>query len=133
MIKAISAGFSGSLAVVHAETVEDCFRRMLTMMLESGIRLDTAELQRLIAKAIDLIVHAELFMDGCRRVTALSEIAYDEERERVVIRELFSYKQTGMDEAGRLEGHWEMNPERPEFMEKFAKRRVELPPGFFRG
>ena len=77
LIQSISSGHSGSLAIIHAETVEDCFNRMLQMMLMTGIQLATVEIQKIIAKAVDLIVHVELFSDGRRRVTAVSDVYFD--------------------------------------------------------
>jgi len=131
LIQSISSGHSGSLAIVHAETVEDCFNRMLTMMLMSKIHLSTFELQKTIAKAIDLIVHVELFMDGRRRVTAVSQLYFDEKESKVVITDIFKYEQTGMSKTGELIGLWNMNNERPRFMDKFDKRMIKLPDGFF--
>ena len=131
LIQSISSGHSGSLGIVHAETVEDCFNRMLTMMLMSGIHLSTLELQKTIAKAIDLIVHVELFMDGRRRVTAVSQLYYDNKDGKVVLKDIFRFNQTGMSESGEITGQWDMNKERPEFMDKFAKRMIKLPDGFF--
>jgi len=131
LIQSISSGHSGSLGIIHAETVEDCFNRMLTMMLMSGIHLSTLELQKTIAKAIDLIVHVELFMDGRRRVTAVAQLYYDNKEGKVVLKDIFRFNQTGMSESGEITGQWDMNKERPEFMDKFAKRMVKLPDGFF--
>jgi pilus assembly protein CpaF len=131
LIQSISSGHSGSLGIVHSETVEDCFNRMLTMMLMSGIQLSTIELQKIIAKAIDLIVHVELFMDGRRRVTAVSQLYYDNKAGCVVLKDIFRFEQKGMSESGAITGHWEMNTERPDFMDKFDKRLVKLPDGFF--
>ena len=131
LIQSISSGHSGSLAIVHAETVEDCFNRMLTMMLMSGIALETLEIQKIIAKAIDLIVHVELFMDGFRRVTSVSQVYHDVKTNQVILKDIFCYKQTGMHDSGELEGNWEMNKEKPEFMDKILKRMIELPKGFF--
>lgn len=131
LIQSISSGHSGSLAIIHAETVEDCFNRMLTMMLMSGLQLDALELQKIIAKAIDLIVHIELFMDGRRRVTSVAQVYYDEDKRRVIVKDIFHYKQTGVQESGELIGHWEHDKTKPVFMNKFYKRMVKLPEGFF--
>ena len=132
LIQSISSGHSGSLGIVHAETAEDCFSRMLTMMLMTGIQLSTLELQKIIAKAIDLIVHIELFMDGCRRVTSVSQIFYDQQQGKVIIEDIFRFEQTGRDESGKISGDWMMDDKKPEFFDKFYKRMVNLPEGFFK-
>jgi pilus assembly protein CpaF len=131
LIQSISSGHSGSLAIVHAETVEDCFNRMLQMMLMTGIQLATVEIQKIIAKAVDIIVHVELFSDGCRRVTAVSDVYFDDQTNKVVIKDVFTFKQSGMTESGSIIGEWVMTKREPSFMHKFHKRMVKLPDGFF--
>jgi len=131
LIQSISSGHSGSLAIVHAETVEDCFNRMLTMMLMTGIQLETIEIQKIIAKAIDLIVHVELFMDGVRRVTSVADVYFDNETNKVVIKDIFRFKQTGMSKSGEVLGEWVMDKTPPSCMPKFHKHMIKLPDGFF--
>lgn len=131
LIHSISSGHSGSLAIVHSETTEDCFNRMLTIMLMTGIQLATVEIQKMIAKAIDLIVHVELFMDGRRRVTAISDVHFDEEKSKVIIKDVFQFRQKGISESGEILGEWVMDRQRLPFMDKFEKRMVKLPDGFF--
>ncbi len=131
LIMSISSGHSGSLAIVHAESPEDCFDRMLTMMLMAGIGLSTEELQKQIAKAIDLIVHIELYMDGLRRFSYVTDLEHNPQTNKVTLRNIFTFKETGMDDKGVIQGHWVMNKTRPSFMHKIIKRRVELPAGFF--
>ena len=131
LIQSISSGHSGSLAIVHAESPEDCFNRMVTMMLMTGIRLSTEEIRKQIARAIDIIVHVELFMDGKRRVTAISDIRYDEEKDKVSHHNIFEYKQTGVAEGGQFVGEWVKDKKAPSFYDKFEKRLVKLPDGFF--
>ncbi|MFA5088813.1 MAG: CpaF family protein [Candidatus Omnitrophota bacterium] len=131
LIQAISSGHSGSLAIVHADSPEDCFSRMVTMMLMTGIRLSTEEIKRQIANAIDLIVHIELHQDGMRRITNITDMFYDNERERVVLNDIFSFQEDERKENGAIIGHWAMNNKKPSFYKKFLKRNVKLPQGFF--
>ncbi|MCK5082618.1 MAG: CpaF family protein [Candidatus Omnitrophica bacterium] len=131
LIQSISSGHSGSLAIVHSETTEDCFNRMLTIMLMTGIQLETLEIQRIIAKSIDLIVHVELFMDGRRRVTAVSDVYFDNETNKIVIHDIFQFKQSGMSKSGEVLGEWVMDKRPPSCMPKFHKHMVKLPDGFF--
>ncbi len=132
LIQSISSGHSGSLAIVHSETVEDCFNRMLTIMLMTGIQLETLEIQKIIAKSIDLIVHVELFMDGRRRVTAVSDVYFDHATDKIVINDIFQFKQNGMSKSGEVLGEWAMDKSPPSCLEKFHKYMVKLPDGFFK-
>lgn len=131
LIQSISSGHSGSLAIVHAETPVDCFNRMVTMMLMSGIQLSTDEIRRQVARAVDLIVHVELFMDGRRRVTAISDVMFEEGDVRVEFHDIFRYQYKGVDSNGKFIGDYLMNRRPPSFMHKFEKKRVNVPNGFF--
>ena len=101
------------------------------MMLMSGIGLSTQELQKQVAKAIDLIVHIELFMDGLRRVTYVTNLEYLDPSGKVVLHDIFAFKQKGVSAKGEVLGDWVVNKKRPVFMHKLEKRRVPLPDGFF--
>ncbi len=131
LIQSISSGHSGSLAIVHAESPQDCFNRMVTMMLMTGIRLSTEEIQKQVARAIDLIVHIELFMDGKRRVTAVTDIIYDPKTAKATLRNIFDFKQKAVTDKGEILGEWAMDKRKPSFYKKFEKRMVKLPDGFF--
>jgi len=131
LIQSISSGHSGSLAIVHADTPEDCFNRMVTMMLMTGIRLSTSEIQKQVAKAIDLIVHIELFLDGKRRVTFVSDIYRDNKTSKIKMHDIFRYDVKGRDEKGVYIGEWVMDKRKPSFYHKFEKRMIEIPEGFF--
>jgi len=130
MIQSITSGHSGTLAIVHADSPEECFNRMITMMLMSGIRLTGDQIRRQVANAVDLIVYSELFMDGKRRIVNISDLWYDRQTEKVRHEDIFTFKQERMDENGTVHGQWVLNKRVPSSVEKFAKRNVKLPPDF---
>jgi pilus assembly protein CpaF len=131
LIQAISSGHSGSLAIVHADSPLDCFSRMTTMMLMTGIRLSTEEIRRQIANAIDLIVHIELFQDGVRRITNVADLNYNNATQGVMLDDVFVFVEDSRTEDGKITGHWQMDDTTPTFYKKFLKRNVKLPDGFF--
>ena len=133
LIQSISSGHSGSLAIVHAESPEDCFNRMVLMMMMTGIRLSTEEIRKQVARAIDLIVHLELHMDGNRRIAYVSEVHYDDEKDKVQIHHIFKFAEKSVTEEGEILGEWEMSGQEPAILPKFRKHRVSLPAGFFPG
>jgi len=104
---------------------------MVMMMLMAGVRLSTDQIQKQVARAIDVVVHVELFLDGRRRVTAVTDLVYDEKNQRPILHEVFRFDQESMTEKGEIIGDWVMDRRRPSFYEKFKKRLVTLPPGFF--
>ncbi len=131
LIQSISSGHSGSLAIVHADSPHDCFNRMVTMMMMAGIRLDTVEIRRQIARAIDLIVHIELFFDGVRRISYITDVEHDVEAGTVHLRDIFAFERKAVSEDGKVIGEWIMDRRRPSFYHKYERRHIELPAGFF--
>ncbi len=131
LIESIASGHSGSLAIVHAESPEDCINRMVTMMLMTGIRLSTAVITKQVVRAIDLLVHIELFPDGVRRITHMSDFVFDEKTQETKLEHIFEFVQDKIDENGKISGHWIMPGHKPSFYGKFLKRHVTLPEGFF--
>ena len=131
LIESISSGHSGSLAIVHAESPEDCFSRMVTMMLMTGIRLSTEVIYKQIARAIDLIVHIELFPDGKRRLTYMTDVDWDDAKQDVIMHDVFRFEQKEDSFDDKIEGEWVKTNKKPSFFKKFEKRHIKLPDRFF--
>ncbi len=133
MIQSISSGHSGTLSIVHADSPEECFNRMITMMLMSGIRLSGEQIQRQVATSIDMVVYSELCIDGVRRVLNITDLRYDKASNKVSLEDVFTFKQDKMDETtGKITGDWVVTRKVPSFAEKFAKRNVKIPLEFTR-
>lgn len=135
MIQAISSGHTGSLAIVHADSPLDCFHRIVTMILLTGIQLSQEEIKRQIASSIDLIIHTELMLDGTRKITNITDVRHNKETNEVVFDDIFYYNQEKVVEEGgdkvRVIGDWIFDDKMPSFYPKFSKRNVKLPQGFF--
>ena len=129
MVQSISSGHSGSLAIIHADSPKESFNRMITMMLMSGIRLSGEQIQEQLANAIDLIVFAELYMDGVRRITNITDLVSAKEGGKIELIDIFTFKQEKIDENGRVQGDWVMNKRKPSFYKKFEKLNIPLPKG----
>lgn len=133
MIQSISSGHSGTLAIVHAESPEECFNRMIAMMLMSGIRLTGDQIHKQVATSIDLIVHSELCIDGVRRIMNITDLRYDRATEKISLEDVYVFKQDKVDEAtGKVFGDWAVSAKVPSFAGKFVKRNVRLPLEFLK-
>lgn len=126
LVQSISSGHAGSLAIIHADSPQECFNRMITMMLMSGIRLTGEQIQHQVATAIDLIVYVELFLDGVRRVTNITDLKYEPAKGKVTLEDIFTFKQERIDEKNNIIGAWTMNRTKPSCYNKFVKRNVPL-------
>jgi len=132
LIQSIASGHSGSLAVVHADSPEDCLDRTVTMVMMAGLKLNVPEIRKQIGRAIDLFVHIELFKDGVRRITNITDVYYDLEKKDAVLRDIFRFVQDRVEEEGtKVVGHWELDKRYPSFSPKFDRHNVSFPEGFF--
>lgn len=131
LVQSISSGHSGSLAIVHADSPAECFNRMVTMMLMSGIRLSGVQIEKQLATSIDMIVYVELFMDGVRRIVNITDLSFDKESGKTTLEDIFTFKQEKVDGLGKVIGDWVMNKRKPSFYQKFVKRNIQMPDGFF--
>ena len=129
LIQSISSGHSGALAIIHADSPEECFNRMITMMLMSGIRLTGEQIQQQIATSIDLIVYVELFLDGVRRVVNITDMKFDKNTKQIALEDIITFQQKGI-ENGAVVGDWSITNKEPSCYHKFVKRNIPLP-GFF--
>ncbi len=125
LVQSIASGHAGSLAIIHADSPQECFNRMVTMMLMSGIRLTAEQIQQQIATSIDLIVYVELFLDGVRRVSNISDMRYDKATGGISLEDVFTFKQDRIAD-GKVVGDWLMNRKKPSCYHKFVKRNVVL-------
>ena len=130
MIQSISSGHSGMLAIIHAESPEECFDRMITMMLMSGIRLSAEQVRRRVATSVDMIVHTELFLDGVRRVTHITDVEYSKTLDKISLDDIYTFNQESITLEGKVKGDWSMNRQRPSFAGKFKRLNVPLPGAF---
>jgi pilus assembly protein CpaF len=80
-----------------------------------------------------LIVYAELYVDGVRRVTNITDLVSrrDHGEGKIELVDIFTYKQTKIDEQGRVHGDWVLNKRKPSFAKKFTKLNIPLPAGMF--
>ncbi|MDX1563991.1 MAG: ATPase, T2SS/T4P/T4SS family [Phycisphaeraceae bacterium] len=132
LLTAISSGHEGCLSILHASSPRDALRRLEMFTLQRGLGMPLWAIHRQIAAAIDLIVQMEMLQDGTRRVTAISEVGDLEEDNQIGLRDLFTYEVSGYGQDGKVEGRFECAGVEPNFLIRFARQKVEVPPGLFR-
>jgi pilus assembly protein CpaF len=130
LIQSISSGHSGSLAIVHGDSPKDCYNRLVTMLLATGIPLNVDEIRRQIASAIDLIVHTELFIDGKRRITHVTDVSSVIQNNEIQLNDLFYFKEEGIKENGQVIGDWVFTGKKFSSADKFIKRNIKIPKPF---
>lgn len=75
LLQALNTGHAGSMSTIHANSPEDCLRRIETCALLSGIDIPlVVALRSQVASAIDAVIHTARLSDGSRKVIAVSEV-----------------------------------------------------------
>lgn len=129
-LQALNSGHRGSLAVLHASSPEDVIGRIETMALFADIGLPSWALRKQIARAIDLIIQLEQMPGGVRKVTHITEVI--ETKEDMQLKDIFVFHEEGLDDNGKMKGHWEATGYVPECLEEFRKRGVPLSEDIFK-
>jgi len=130
MLQAMNTGHDGSLTTVHANSPRDVISRLETMVLMSGLELPSRAIREQIASAIDIVVHESRLSDGSRKVVCISEVV-GLEGQQIVMQDLFEYKQTGIDERGKVLGRFMPTGAMPTFYEHLKSRGLHIDPSVF--
>jgi pilus assembly protein CpaF len=130
MLQAMNTGHDGSLTTVHANSPRDVISRLETMVLMSGMELPSRAIREQIASAIDIVVHESRLSDGSRKVVCISEVV-GLEGQQIVMQDIFEYKQTGIDEKGKVTGRFMPTGAMPTFYEHLKSRGLHIDPSAF--
>ena len=130
MLQAMNTGHDGSLTTVHANSPRDVISRLETMVLMSGMELPSRAIREQIASAVDVIIHESRLSDGSRKVVAISEVT-GLDGQNVVMQDIFTFRQSGVDEQGRVHGVFRPTGAVPTFYEHLKSRGLRLDPAMF--
>lgn len=131
MLQAMNTGHDGSLITAHANNPRDALSRLETMVLMAGFEMPISRaIREQVSSAIELILQQSRLKDGSRKITYITEVQHME-GDVITTQDLFRFEQTGMDENGKLTGHFVSTGMQPGFMDKFQVNGVSLPDDFF--
>ena len=130
MLQAMNTVHDGSLTTAHANTPRDALSRLETMVLMAGFEMPVRAIREQISSALELILQQSRLKDGTRKITYITEVQHME-GDIITTQDIFRFEQTGMDENGKLTGHFVATGMQPSFMEKFQANGVDLPEDFF--
>ena len=130
MLQAMNTGHDGSLTTVHANSPRDVISRLETMVLMSGMDLPSRAIREQIASAVDIIIHESRLSDGSRKVVAISEVT-GLEGNQIVMQDIFSFRQSGVDDKGKILGEFRPTGAVPTFYEQLAGRGIRVNPAMF--
>jgi pilus assembly protein CpaF len=117
MLQAMNTGHDGSLTTLHANNPRDCISRLETMVLMAGAELPSRAIREQIGSAINVIVHQARLRDGTRKIVNITEVLGTDDNHDVKLQEIFAFRQTGIDEDGRVIGSFMPTGNIPTFMD----------------
>jgi pilus assembly protein CpaF len=126
MLQAMNTGHDGSLTTVHANTPRDALGRIETMVSMTGISFPIRALRAQIASAINIVIQVQRGDDGRRRVTSVQEIS-GMEGDIITMSEIFTFRRSGVDAEGNVQGRLEATGVVPAFHQRVAVRGIDLP------
>ena len=128
MLQAMNTGHEGSITTIHANSPRDALMRLETMVAMAGFDIPSEFLRRYISSAIDVIIHVSRMTDGSRKLVSFQELT-GMEGNIITLQEICSFVQTGLDEQGKIKGHFKFHGVRPRFMEKFKLFGINISDG----
>jgi pilus assembly protein CpaF len=130
MLQAMNTGHDGSLTTGHANSPEDMLSRLETMVMMSGEDLPSRAIREQIAAAVDIIVQQTRFSCGSRKVTQISEVLGIED-DKVVLQDIFYFKQEGFDSSGKVKGVFMATGWIPDFYQELYGRGIDVDMSIF--
>jgi len=125
MLQAMNTGHDGSLTTLHANTPRDALHRLETMVSMASLNLPEKGVRAQIASAIDVVVHVQRMSDGTRKVLTVSEVV-GMEGDVITMQDLFVYHREGIDEEGKVLGHFAATGIRPKAAERLLEYGIDL-------
>ena len=126
MLQAMNTGHEGSLTTIHSNSSRDALMRMESMVAMASLDISNEFMRRFIASAIDIIIQISRFPDGSRKLLSIQEVT-GMEGDIITLQEIFSFRQTGVDESGKVQGHFRFHGVRPRFIDKFVISGISIP------
>jgi len=125
MMQAMNTGHEGSLTTVHANSPRDALIRVENMILMAGFDLPVRAIREQMASALHIVIHLARFVDGSRKVVALSEIS-GLEGQVVTMQDLFRFHHEGTDSNGQVLGRVLPTGIQPRFLERLREMGVSF-------
>jgi pilus assembly protein CpaF len=134
MLQAMNTGHDGSLTTIHANSTHHVLARLDTMVLMSGVELPMRAIREQIAGAIHIIVHTARFNDGSRKIVCISQVLGFKpgKEEEIELKDIFAFKQTGIDKDNKVIGEFRPTGFVPTFIEDMRVRGIKLSPSIFK-
>ena len=125
MLQAMNTGHDGSMTTVHANSARDALSRLEQMVTMIGFDMPLSAIRSQIASGLNFVVQLSRLSDGNRKVMSISEIT-GMEGETIMMQDIFVFKRTGRDEAGRVTGQFMLTGMRPKCADQLIASGIDV-------
>lgn len=132
MLQAMNTGHDGSMTTIHANSTQDVLSRIDSMILMSGVELSVRAIREMTASAIDVVIQTARLSDGSRKIVQISELAGMKDESHIDIRDIFVFKQTGIDNKSNVLGDFHATGCIPSFFQEINVRGASLSEDIFK-
>ena len=123
MMQAMNTGHEGSITTLHANGPIDALNRLETMILMNEMSIPVDAVRGYIENAIDIVIQIDRLKEKKKKITSISEVD-GLENGNIIVKEIFSYLQTGTLDDGTVVGDFKKNRRTPKVCEKIKNRGI---------
>ena len=132
MLQAMNTGHDGSMTTIHANSTHDVITRMDSMILMSGTELPVRAIREMTASAINIIIHTARLSDGSRKILQITEMTGMLDEIHIGSKDIFVFKQTGVNAEGKVTGDFRPTGYIPSFIEDLKVRGILVSEDIFK-
>lgn len=130
MLQAMNTGHEGSMSTVHANDTRDALNRLEMLIGMAAPELPMWFIHRQIASAIHIVVQVSRLPGGERKIVQISEVT-GIHGEAINMHDLFSFRQSGLDEEKRVQGSFDASGILPNCLQRLQAFGIDLPRSTF--
>ncbi|MBC8168055.1 MAG: CpaF family protein [Bryobacteraceae bacterium] len=130
MLQAMNTGHDGSMTTCHANTAQDAFSRLETMVMMGASGVPDKVIRQMLVAAVHVVVQMTRLQDGNRKITSIAEVR-GIENNQVVIDEIFTFHRAGQSERGKSVGTFRASGHRPRLLERMKAYGIHLQDSLF--
>jgi pilus assembly protein CpaF len=130
LLQAMNTGLEGTIFRIHATGPLDALSRLEMMATFANPSIPLLMIRQMMASAIDIVTYQERMLDGTRKVTRVSEVV-GMQGDVVEVQDIFEFRQTGVDEHGRIVGKFVATGYVPTFLDRIRASGIDLSEDFF--
>ena len=127
LLQVMNTGHGGSMGTLHANDPINACVRLETLALMDDTKIPSDIVRKMVGSALDIIVQANRFQDGSRRISHISEVLGVDEHGSYIIKDIYRFRQTDKDDDGKIIGEILPCGHLPSFFDDIVVNKLPFP------